>query len=349
MQNTPPQWQGLDGANSANLSFVPPAPRRAFQSEIPKISTHDLEMWLEDWLLVAEQSRQTARTREVKRDYVSKLIWFLKHRGFADCGVPELRRFFQYLSNGHEEPGGRWGNPSQTRPMRPVTAASYYAYLKGYFTWLVGEGVIPASPFVRIKGPEVDDDQIQPFTSEQVQALFRAARAGKCPERDTAILRLMISTGIRASELCGLQRKNINLEEGYVRIFGKRQKYRTVPFGYKTKRAIWRYIAVYPRTEDHYMFVSDNGPRGGEPLTRSGLLQIFERLGERAGLQSVRCSPHTMRHTFAVLYLDGGGNALDLMRLLGHTKLTMTSRYVALTNTRIAQQRKLDPGDKLSD
>jgi len=83
-------------------------------------------------------------------------------------------------------------------------------------------------------------------------------------------------------------------------------------------------------------------------LTRSGLLQLIERLGIAAGIKQVRCSPHTFRHTFAVDFLRNGGNSFNLQQLLGHCDMHMTARYVNVAQADIENQhRRYSPADRI--
>ena len=96
------------------------------------------------------------------------------------------------------------------------------------------------------------------------------------------------------------------------------------------------------------MFLSDRGTRAGEALTRNGLAQLIARLGQSAGVEAVRCSPHTFRHTFSVNFLRAGGNVFSLMQFLGHTNPQMTSRYVSLAQADLASQhRQFSPLDQM--
>lgn len=108
------------------------------------------------------------------------------------------------------------------------------------------------------------------------------------------------------------------------------------------------YLRDEDRMPDDPVFISERGDGAGNKLTRWGARQVIERLGKTAGLQSVRCSPHTFRHTFAVEFLRAGGNVFTLKQLLGHTGLQVTQRYVALAQADIqSQHRQFSPGDRL--
>jgi site-specific recombinase XerD len=129
---------------------------------------------------------------------------------------------------------------------------------------------------------------------------------------------------------------------------GKGNKHRVVHFGRDTKKAVWKYLQKRDIEEDEPLFLSVRGTLAGDPLTRAGLLQLMERLGKVAGLQGVRCSPHTCRHTAALRFLNAGGNVFSLQQLLGHTDLTMTQRYLNLAEADLeSQARRFSPVDSL--
>lgn len=312
------------------------------------ISAADLPAHARDWLFDCEYRQHSPKTIEWRRNALAKLHWFLQQRDYPHCGVTELRQFLAYLSNGHREAGGRWGNPTLTKPVRPRTVKDYHGALRTFFKWLVTEGVIDASPMARLAPPVHRADQIQPFTEDQVVALLAAAQCGRNKARDTAILYFMLDTGIRASELCNLKTEDIDLQERRCVVLGKGNKHRTIYFGKNAARAIYQYLRAEHRAPDEPMFLADRGAAAGQALTRSGLLQLFERLGKSAGIRGTRCSPHTARHYFAVSFLRGGGNAFSLQQLLGHRHLQQTSKYVAFAAADIAiQHRQFSPGDRI--
>src|SRR5262249_54824408 len=148
----------------------------------------------------------------------------------------------------------------------------------------------------------------------------------------------------RASELCGLKQRDVDFQGKRCVVLGKGNKHRTVPFGGTAARALWAYLKDDPREAGDPLFMSERG----EPFTRSGLLQLMERLGKTAKRAAVRCSPHTFRHTLGVEFLRAGGNVFTLQQLLGHTDLKMTNRYVALAQADIENQhRQFSPADRL--
>jgi integrase/recombinase XerD len=117
-----------------------------------------------------------------------------------------------------------------------------------------------------------------------------------------------------------------------------------VSFQKTTARALWNYLREEEREPNDPLFLSERG----EQLTRSGLLQLIERLGSTARITAARCSPHTFRHTFSVEFLRAGGNVFSLQQMLGHTALHMTNRYVTLAQADIENQhRQYSPVERL--
>lgn len=307
-----------------------------------------LERFAEGWLLDGEIRQHSPQTNAVRRIVIQKLLWFLKDREYPACGTQELRQFLAYLTRGHNDEGGRWGNPQLTRPVRPRTVKDYHGHLRTFFRWIVTEGAIGDSPMEPIAAPISRPDQIQPFTDQQLEALLAAAKKSTHPKRDEAIVLLLLDTGLRASELCGLRLSDLDMQNKRLSALGKGSKHRTVSFGRTAARSLWNYLREDPREPESPLFLSDRGTGSGGPMTRSGLLQLMERLGARAGIQATRCSPHTFRHTFAVSFLRNGGNVFTLQQILGHTSLTMTNRYVALAQADIERQHRMySPVDAL--
>src|SRR5205823_6013506 len=117
--------------------------------------------------------------------------------------------------------------------------------------------------------PVARDDQIQPFTDDQVKALLAAARKSRNRVRDEAILLVLIATGMRASELCGLRMRDLDLSGRSCTVLGKGDKRRTLPLGRNASRALWQYLRDEDREPDQCVFLGDSAKCAGDPLTRS--------------------------------------------------------------------------------
>lgn len=338
MQETAQHFQKQFSPNHHFSSVVEPD-AVAF-SRLPRL--------IDDWLADCQISQHSPRTIELRRMLTGRLLWFLERQEALECGRREMRQFFAYLSTSDPNSAGRWDNAKYNKPLRPASVNTYYRHLGSFFNWLVNEEYITVSPLARITPPVPKSDQVQPFSMQQLEDLINAAKKSKYAARDEAIVRCLYDTGIRATELCQLRMKDIDLYEGKLVVLGKGNKVRTVYLGRKGIRSLRAYLRNETRSPEDAVFMAERGKEGGGPLTRSGLLQLVRRLGKAANIQVNRCSPHTFRHTFAVDFLRNGGNTLSLKHLLGHTTLQMTSRYVALAQADMqAQHRQFSPGDRL--
>lgn len=212
------------------------------------------------------------------------------------------------------------------------TIKGYIEVIKGFLAWAEGEDMIDGKVRSKIPNPKVDKKVIKILTPDMFERLLRASdheptRALQL--RDKAILCLLLATGIRASELCGLRLEDVNFSDDYLLVRGKGSKQREVgPMGQTCLAAIRRMLRGSQRDVSQPLFVSH---RTGGALTPFGLDQLLKRLRDHAGdefFAGIRVSAHTFRHTFAVNFLKQGGNIKQLQLLLGHTSLAVTQRYL---------------------
>jgi integrase/recombinase XerD len=151
--------------------------------------------------------------------------------------------------------------------------------------------------------------------------------------RDVAILELLYASGLRASELCGLRVRDVNLQVGWVRVLGKGTKERIVPLGRAAAEAVTRYIGeCRPKLDktgrNEWLFLS----RTGKPMERMGLWMLVEKFGRRAGR---KISPHTLRHCFASHLVSGGADLRIVQELLGHSDISTTQIYTHVDSDRL--------------
>jgi len=158
-------------------------------------------------------------------------------------------------------------------------------------------------------------------------------------------LGLFIDTGIRVTGLASLHLGDLDLDGGRVKVNGKGAKERFVFFGNKCRRLLWRYINTErPNVSSDRLFINSYG----QPLKARGILEMMRRCGKRAGIREVRCSPHTLRHTFARRFLLNGGDVFTLQQILGHSSLEMVRRYLALCSQEVGRlYRPHSPLDQL--
>ncbi len=195
-------------------------------------------------------------------------------------------------------------------------------------------------PLARLKVPKVTSAPIEVFKREEIDRLLALTQATNLPVRNNALILFLVDTGCRLSEVINLTRKQVELvgaqRNGRARIvMSKGGKTRFVYFGGKCSKALSRYMATErDRLGSHldYLFLN----RSGQKMSPSGVQILFRKLGRLAGLDNVRCSPHTFRHTFATWYLRRHPGQLEQLRqLLGHANLTMVLVYAKLAEADI--------------
>lgn len=196
--------------------------------------------------------------------------------------------------------------------------------------------------------PKVPDVLVRSLRDPDILRLIAAIHAhSRFPDRDLAILLLMLDTGLRVSETATLMIRDLDLEGGRCRVMGKGSKERVVPVGRRARKAIRRYLVASGRFGqlDGALF----GRRGGGQLSVVGLQHLIQRVVAQSSL-SVRCSPHVLRHTFARSFLANGGDVFTLQRILGHSpaSLEVTRRYVQLLDDDLREaHRRASPMDRI--
>ena len=227
-----------------------------------------------------------------------------------------------------------------------VTVARTYGGLSCFFGFLAREAMIPKNPCLLVEKPRMERKLIKPLSMDQVRLLLAQCRQKRYDEhRLWTIMVLIFDTGLRISEVIGLRKDAIDFNTGILRVMGKGGKERDVPFGINSKRALWSYMARRGDIPGQDLFFVS---RFGGRCCRYLLRKEFHRLGAQAGIQGVRVSPHTMRHTFATQYIINGGDAFSLQQILGHSTLDMVKIYVGLANRDVAEMhRKFSPMDRM--
>lgn len=227
-----------------------------------------------------------------------------------------------------------------------ATVAKHYRSMQQLFRWLADDGEIPVSPMERMRPPKVPEQPVEVFTDDELTRLLSAAKGNTFENRrDTALLRILIDTGVRASELIGLELDDVDDAQQLFHVLGKGRKGRAVPYGLKTADALRRYRRVrttHPNAALPALWLGKKGP-----LSTSGLAQILERRALEAGVPN--CHPHRFRHTFAHTWLAAGGQEHDLMRLAGWSSPQMVGRYASSAGAERARDahRRAALGDRL--
>lgn len=228
------------------------------------------------------------------------------------------------------------------RGYAPGTVARKLASLRSFFGYMLKEGVVEEDPTRILRSPKTPRRLPSYLSREEVfSALDLREPEGFRGLRDRAILEMLYSTGIRLSELTGLEKGDVDSREGTVRVRGKGRKERIVPVGAPALDALERYL---PARAEVLREAGEEGTdpvalwlnrRGGRLTGRTVQRMVRRVLGEASG--RARVSPHTLRHTFATHMLEQGADLRAVQELLGHESLSTTQVYTHLTTERLKE------------
>ena len=274
------------------------------------------------------------------------LLYLASERGLADNSLHAYRRDLEdaerflarrarTLSSAAADDFRAYLQDQTRRGQSNRTVARRLAAIRSLLRWQLSEGRDVGNILQQLERPKPERPLPKVLSRAQVNELI-AAPSPKSGLfwRDVAILELLYASGLRASELCDLKLRDVNLQVGCVRVLGKGMKERIVPLGRAASEAIERYLSeCRPRLQrkpTERLFLSRTGKR----LDRIALWMLIEKYGRRSGLlKSV--SPHTLRHCFATHLLGGGADLRVVQELLGHSDINTTQIYTHVDQTRL--------------
>ncbi|MBQ0944828.1 site-specific tyrosine recombinase XerD [Ideonella sp. 4Y16] len=274
-------------------------------------------LWLEDGL--------SANTLAAyRRDLAALSEWLVAQRktGLLTAAESDLRAYAAARHAG----------------TRATTANRRLSTFRRFYRWALRERLLSADPTLRLDAARQPMRVPHTLSEAQVEALLNAPDTDTpLGQRDRCMLELMYASGLRVSELVGLQSLHVGLAEGVLRVTGKGSKERLVPFGEQAQQWIERYLAegrgqLLGARASPALFVT---VRGG-PMTRQMFWRLVKRYALRAGI-TAPLSPHTLRHAFATHLLNHGADLRVVQLLLGHADISTTTIYTHVARERLKQ------------
>ncbi len=268
-------------------------------------------------------------------------------RGYSghtvDGYLHDVGEFYDFL-----RAGGREDGPVAAEDVRMFVASLYQtnssatvgrklSALRSFFRFLCRRGVLAADPLAGIANPKKGAHMPVFLTVDEVFSLIEEPGPGdRFAARDTAILELIYSTGMRVSELVSRDINDLDFDTGMVRVTGKGKKERIVPFGSAAAEALQHY---FPSRASHLAVLAGKGKkvdrealflnRSGTRLTSRSVERLVRTYALRAGI-SAEVTPHALRHSFATHLLEMGADLRLVQELLGHVSLSTTQKYTHL-------------------
>jgi len=288
----------------------------------------DLTKALEEFLLVRQADGIAKRTLEDYRWHVEKFIKsFSDLSNYEDIHKAVLHYFSEPCSSGYRN--------------------IKLKYLRGFFNWCVQEGYLPANPTTGIKKAKEDLNNVRHVGLETLKKLLQEPdKKTYTGFRDYCLMLVQMDTGVRPGELLQVRVSDLSLEVREIRIrpeVAKTRIGRTLIISPFTAQALAKFLGLRPSwwNDDVPLFASESG----SILNVSSWSRRLRKYCNKAG---IKVTPYGLRHTFAIEFLKAGGDPFSLQRMLGHTDLTMTKRYIRFTQDDLKEiHEKASPIQKL--
>ncbi len=268
-----------------------------------------MNRFLKDFLSYLKNER--GFSEHTLRAYEKDLTEFLTfiEREPLKVDIYDIRSYISYLSS---------------KRLQKTSISRALSSLRSFYRYLHREGYVKKNPARLISHPKLPKKLPAFLTVDDAFALVESPDGDEFIKlRDRAILETLYGSGLRVSELTGLNMEDLNLREGWLRAKGKGKKERIVPIGHKAIEALKRYISEKTgiTTNSSALFIN----RRGERLTSRTVHRIVIKYARLMGISGI--GPHTLRHTFATHLLEAGADLRVIQELLGHASLSTTQRY----------------------
>ena len=289
---------------------------------------HQLDFLADQYLnyLLVEKGLGKKTLDAYSRDLV-RYFEFMKQEAVENVGEHDTALILKHLID------------MQAAGLGARSRARHLVAIRGFYRFLVQEKVIRTNPSRMIDLPKSGLKLPDVLSEKEIICLLETPGTDT-PRglRNTAMLELLYASGLRVSELINLKILDINLEAGFVRVFGKGSKERIVPMGSEAMNALQAYLETgRPKLlkaglTSPTLFVA----RAGKPMTRQGFWKLLRNYALEAGLKK-KISPHSLRHSFASHLLEGGADLRAVQMMLGHVDITTTQIYTHVATERLRE------------
>ena len=265
----------------------------------------------------AERAPSVHTLAAYRRD-LEKLLRFMEAEGMASFDALSPDRLRGMIAREHR--GG----------LQPNSIQRLLSACRTLFRYLTREGHLAHDPAAAVRGPKVRRKLPQVLDADEAKELVETNLGGTLAPRDSAMMELFYSSGLRLSELTGLRWGDLDLEDGQVRVLGKGSKTRILPVGRFAIAALKALAALGGAGPEQPVFKG----RGGAPISARA---VQMRLAKLSSGQTKRVHPHMLRHTFASHMLESSGDLRSVQELLGHADIATTQIYTHLDFQHLAK------------
>ena len=227
------------------------------------------------------------------------------------------------------------------------TMSHYITVINSFYSFLISENIISNNPCENIVSPKIAKKLPNYLTEEEVNKLLDINLITPYDYRNKAMLEILYATGLRITELCNLKLSDVDVNNCFIRVYGKGKKERIVPITDLALKYLLTYIYEYRNLilkdkDSEYLFISNSLTN----ISRQGFFKILKKECKRCGIEK-NVSPHVLRHSFATHLLKHGADLRIIQELLGHEDITTTQIYAHLVNEKIKNDYEYHPRNKI--
>ena len=223
--------------------------------------------------------------------------------------------------------------------MKPSSQSQLLSGLRTFVDFLIVEGLRSNNPVTLVEPPKIGSVLPVTLSTSEVEKLLTSFDEDRPIDvRNTAILEMLYSCGLRVSELVNLRCSDLYFDEGLIKVVGKGNKERFVPIGRIGQESIRRYLAIRADGKKGFsdiLFLNNRKTK----LTRNMIFIIVRKAAENAGVEKT-ISPHSLRHSFATHLVENGADISSVQQMLGHSSITTTERYLHISKKYLQQTLK---------
>jgi integrase/recombinase XerD len=261
------------------------------------------------------------------RENLRRIAEFIGDKPFSEITRQDISAFYDHLRS-----TGRSNSTVQV----------YWKIIRSLYNFIEKEYKLTERPDKDFRMPRFSNVEVTPFTKDEMERMMNACKS----RRDKAVILILLDTGLRASELCRVCIKDVDVEAGTINVrpfqTGLKSRGRIVYLGRAAKKVTMMYIASREVRKDDFLIATVDE----KMIERYQLKNIVARIATNAGVANAH--PHKFRHTFAIEFLRAGGDVFTLQRLLGHNSLEMVKHYLQLAQADVEDAfRKSSPADRM--
>lgn len=299
----------------------------------------NIETALQHFLIDQELKGNSEKTKLFYKINVNYFMDFVgRDKQVSELVKEDLSRYYLNLKSRPKDINHPF-KPKTDKGLTKVTMQTYLRAIKAFVSWCYSEEYLQDDISKKFKLPKATRKTIEILSDEEISSIMNVYnQRTEMGIRNLLIVGFMLDCGLRLNEVSQLEIENVHITQGVVKVLGKGDKERIVPFGLFMKKLLFRYVNTFrslPQVDTKRLIID----RNYMPISENGIKMVFHRLKKCTGID--RLYPHLLRHTFATTYLINGGDLFSLQQILGHTSLEMVRKYSHIASSYLINKHKL--------